>query len=246
MHHVKKNKMRKPTISTKNLSVAYGHEQVLRNITLEINEGELVAVIGPNGSGKTTLIKAFMGLVPYRGTITIYEKTPNQSLDRIGYVPQRFVFDKKFPLTVGELLAFSQRTKDKRHIRTLLGHVEMQSMEHKQLGELSGGQLQRVMIARAVVNEPRILFLDEPTTGVDAEGKKDFYEIIKHLRADHNMTIIMISHEINVVYAYATQIICLNRDLLCFGTPKETLTREMLKKLYGDDFEIKAHTHHID
>jgi ABC-type Mn2+/Zn2+ transport system ATPase subunit len=234
-----------PIISTQNLSVSYGKEKALRAITLDIREGDLVAVIGPNGSGKTTLIKAMMGLIPYHGRITVCGKTPARAARDIGYVPQRFTFDITFPLTVRELMDFSQQNKNPARVRMLLKDVEMEPFQHKQLGELSGGQLQRVLIARSLLDDPRVLFLDEPTTGVDREGEKDFYDIIRHLHQDHHVTIVMVSHEINVVYAYATQIVCLNRDLLCFGTPKESITREVLKKLYGEDFEIKAHTHHI-
>jgi len=234
-----------PIISLRNVSVSYGNEQVLRAITLDIQEGDLVAVIGPNGSGKSTLIKAMMGLVPYAGAITVCGTSPARAAGNIGYVPQRFTFDKTFPLTVRELLTYSQQKKDAALVRMLLKDVEMEQFQEKLLGELSGGQLQRVLIARSLLDNPRVLFLDEPTTGVDSEGEKDFYEIIKHLHQDHHVTILMVSHEINVVYTYATQIICLNRDLLCFGTPKEAVTRDILKRLYGDDFEIKAHTHHL-
>jgi len=235
--------MNNAIIQTKGVSVSFGSNEVLRNISLTVNKGEIVALIGPNGSGKSTLIKAILGLVDYSGEIKILNQPTKKILGRIGYVPQHFAFDKTFPLTVVEFLTLSCSKQTITNIPHALKEVEMSRQSDQLLGELSGGQLQRVLIARALLNQPEILFLDEPTTGIDIEGEKDFYEIISHQNKEHGVTIVMISHEINMVYKFATQIICLNKDLLCMGAPKDTITDEVLRQLYGEQVEITKHTH---
>jgi ABC-type Mn2+/Zn2+ transport system ATPase subunit len=215
---------------------------VLEGVSADIHAGDIVAVIGPNGSGKTTLLKCILGVLPYSGNVTIFNKKPAQALRDVGYVPQRFSFDKHFPLTVGEFLRLS--VDNEKLINNALQEVEMRAHAGRPLGKLSGGQLQRVLIARAIMNNPKLLLLDEPTAGVDQEGEKDFYEIIKHQNKVHNATIIMVSHEVNVVYAHATQVLCLNKNLCCMGKPKEALTKEVLEQLYGKDAVIREHEHH--
>ena len=164
-------------------------------------------------------------------------------LDQIGYVPQHFMFDKTFPLTITEFLNLSVDRTKKFRIDEVLRDVEMNRQRNKLLGNLSGGQMQRVLIARALLNQPRILFLDEPTTGVDLEGEKSFYEIVEQQNREKQVTVVLISHEINMVYKYATQVVCLNRDLVCNGIPKEAITKEILDKLYSEDVEMRSHHH---
>lgn len=230
-----------PIIKIKNLSVKRANQLVLEDVTADINMDEVVAIIGPNGAGKSTLLKAMLGLLPYTGEISVLGKKPSDVLHEIGYVPQRFAFEKNFPLTVGEFLHLS--SNDQKAIDLALDETEMKSFYNQSIGTLSGGQLQRVLIARAIMNNPKLLFFDEPTSGIDLEGEKDFYEIIKHQNKEHGATVIMISHEVNIVYAHATQVICLNKSLTCMGTPKETLTKEVLEQLYGSDTAVREHTH---
>lgn len=236
--------MNKYIIQTKNLSVSFNANVILRNININVKEGDVVAVIGPNGSGKSTLIKAILGLVPFSGEIKILGTNIEKQLEQIGYVPQKFSFDTTFPLTVWEFLKLAANDKIKKdRILQVLTEVEMEKYQNQALGQLSGGQLQRILIARALLNDPKILFLDEPTTGIDIEGEKDFYQIIKHQNIKHNVTIIMISHEINMVYKFADQIICLNKDLICMGEPKQAITKEVMKELYGEDVDLMHHHH---
>ncbi len=232
-------------IQIKNLNVYLGKADILKNINLEVYQGEIVAIIGPNGSGKTTLIKAILGLIPYEGEIKVFGRKPAKALPQVSYVPQHFDFDKSFPLTVGEFLQFSAEIKKipKEQIKKISDDLEIKNYHYKLLGELSGGQRQRVLIARALLSQPQILFLDEATAGIDLEGEKDFYQIIKYLNEKYNTTIIMVSHEINMVYKFASQIVCLNRDLICMGTPKEAITKEVLRKLYGKEVDFRQHYH---
>jgi ABC-type Mn2+/Zn2+ transport system ATPase subunit len=236
--------MAKPVLRIEHLSADYNGQTVLNDISFSIKEGEIAAVVGPNGSGKTTLIRAILGLIPYRGTVLVNEAPVRTALKQISYVPQRFAFDRTIPITAGEFLAMTSfgESVQKKINRALL-EVDMKKHEHSLIGELSGGEFQRILIARALLNDPTILFLDEATSGIDIVGEKSFYEIVSHLNKVHRTTVLLVSHEINMVYRFADQIICLNRDLICFGKPKEAVTKEVLERLYGKDVRFQEHRH---
>ncbi len=230
-------------IKVSDLTIKYDSFVALENINLEISKGCFVSIIGPNGSGKTTLLRSMLGLiVPKNGKIEIFGKNIWEQKKMLGYVPQRFSFDKTFPLTVEEFLKFSLRKGTSfEKIDEMLGEVNMEDKKKKLLGHLSGGQLQRVLIARAILNEPQILFLDEPASGIDIGGEKSFYELMDYLNEKYKMTIIMISHELDVVAKYAHRVICLDKKLICYGDPKTILDLEMVKRLYGEDTAIHQH-----
>lgn len=234
-----------PIIEVNNLTVQYDHHVVLDNLSFTIHEGELTAILGPNGSGKSTLIKAILGLVPVKqGTIKVFGKPIHEVLSLIGYLPQRLVFDRTFPITVEEFLALSlQKDAPVTAINDVLGEVGLQSYKTNLLGELSGGQLQRILIARAILNQPKLLILDEPEAGIDIEAERNFYALIQHLDNEHGMTVVMISHEVDLVYDFAEQVICLNKDLVCHGVPRKVLTSEKLEELYGGGLAHHIHRH---
>ncbi len=235
--------MAETILSVEHLSASYDGRKVLHDVSFKVEEGSVVAVLGPNGSGKTTLFRALLGLIPFQGQVRIKGAAVNKHLGRIGYVPQRFDFDKTIPMTVREFLkiAFSNVTPSK--VQHVLGEVDMVQQADQPIGTLSGGQFQRVLIARALINEPFLLLLDEATSGIDVAGARGFYEIITHLNQVHQTTMLFISHEVNMVYEFANEIVCLNRDLVCFGKPKEALTKEVLEKLYGKEFRLREHEH---
>lgn len=235
--------MKDKALEINNLSVVLGKENVLQNINFSLEKGEVAALVGPNGAGKSTLIKAVLGLVPYKGEIKVLGTGKRNRVRKVGYVPQFFSFDLEFPLTVNELLSFNPKLKDKREIDKALKEVEMFKHKDHKLAKLSGGQKQRVLIAQAILSDPELLFLDEPTTGIDASGEKGFYEIIKHLNEVHHTTIIMSSHELSMVYKYADKVLCLNQSLYCSGDPNKAITKDVLEKLYGQDTELKPHSH---
>ncbi|MBI4358674.1 MAG: metal ABC transporter ATP-binding protein [Candidatus Omnitrophica bacterium] len=235
--------MNKAIVEVKNLSVFYNGQTVLSDLNFSIKKGEIVAIVGPNGSGKTTLIRAILGLVPYQGQILVNREAVQGSLEKIGYVPQRFSFDRTIPITVGEFLKIAFRKVAIRRLKHALLEVDMKEHEHAPLGSLSGGQFQRVLIARSLLNDPTLLLLDEATSEVDIGGAKSFYEIVAHLNRVHQTTVMLVSHEINMVYQFADQIICLNRQLICFGKPKEAITKEVLEKLYGQEVRFQEHRH---
>jgi zinc transport system ATP-binding protein len=224
------------------LTVRYNGHLILNHLNYYVNPGEIVAIIGPNGSGKTTMLKAILGLIPYEGNVKIFGKPAKHALRDIGYVPQRLDFDKTFPLTVKEFLGFV-KTPNPEWRDEVMHEVGVQSFLDKRIGELSGGQFQRILIVKALLKEPKLLLLDEATSGIDMAAEMTFYELIEHLNKTHNLTIMLISHEVQMVYSFATQILCLNKDLMCNGRPKEAITQEVLEKLYGKSIEFRPHEH---
>jgi len=229
-------------VSVKNLSVVLGENTILNHVSFDVTKGSLNAVIGPNGSGKTTLFKALLGLIPFDGTIKIFDKSTKDAMNRVGYVPQHFDFDRTLPITVREFLSFAKPDQSKQD-KEVCHETKVDELNDKLIGQLSGGQLQRVLIANALMRNPKLLLLDEPAAGIDMEGEKVFYDLIGHVNKKHGVTIMMISHEINMVYHFADQIICLNRDLVCNGPPQEALTREVMDKLYGERMDVCDHRH---
>lgn len=244
-------------LQVENLCVKADDRHLIENITFSVEEGRIVAIIGPNGAGKTTLIKAILGLVPYEtGTVSLFGRPfkNNHSDIKVGYVPQRLEFDRTIPLTVSELLGFTlppvytvpflKRKGDREHIGELLKIVGAQALAQRSIGSLSGGELQRVMIAKAIVNDPKILFLDEPASGVDIEGQERFHDLVKRLNKEKGLTVILISHDLNVVYRYADNVLCMNRKLICTGRPEETLTDDVIKSMYGEMMGAYVHSCH--
>ena len=232
-----------PLLEVRELTVRFAGIPALERVSFTIDKEAIIAVIGPNGSGKTTLLKAILGLVPYEGEIRLFSRPVRQVLPQVGYVPQRFAFDSSFPLTVEEFIALTCRTPESLPVRGVLDEVGMGGFKGKLIGELSGGQLQRALLAHALLHRPRILFLDEAISGIDIEGQSDFYSTIQHLNREHGVTVMMVSHEISMVYKFADRIICLNRDLVSHGETRTALTAEVLKRLYGENADFKVHGH---
>ena len=219
----------------------------LDHVNCTIHAGQITALVGPNGSGKTTLLRAIAGLIPYKGEITIFGKPAVEMSGTIGYVPQRFSFDISFPVTVFEFLSLALwDTPLKIHkelIRQSLSDVGASGYSSRLLSTLSGGQLQRVLLARALSRNPSIVLLDEPEAGVDKGGEQIFYDLLARLSKRGDLTVVVASHELDLVFAYAEQVICINRSIFCSGPPKDVLDTEILAKLYGRDVKMYGHTH---
>jgi zinc transport system ATP-binding protein len=230
-------------LEVRDLSVEIENRLILKNINFEVEKGDVLAIIGPNGAGKTTLLKAILGLIPYKGEIKYKNDDIKKHLDEISYIPQKFEFDKTIPLTVEEFLSLTLKKIDQNKKEHTIKEIGIWNTLNKKIGDLSGGELQRVLIAKAVLEEPELMLLDEPTTGIDIEGEKKFYELILHLNKDHKITIIFVSHEINIVYNFSNKVICLNKDLLCFGPTEKVLTERTIKSLYGEEAIYKLHEH---
>lgn len=241
----------KNIISIENVTVNFGTYTAVKDVSTTIKQGSITAIIGPNGSGKSTLAKAMVGLLrPTAGEIHINGKSVEDSIGLIGYVPQRFSFDKTMPITVLEFLSLSVCNK-KHHtqqvqIENVMELVGMTGVGEKQLGALSGGQLQRILIARALLHEQDIMILDEPSTGIDAAGERDLYTLIKDINEKRNTTFIIISHELDFVSKYANYVICLNKTLVCNDTPEKALVCKGVKELYGPHVAVHVHHDHAE
>jgi len=234
-------------ISTENLSVAFDDKIVLKNITFQIRHGEFWGILGPNGSGKTTLIRTFLGLVkPFAGQIKIFGLSPDKlgsNRELIGYVPQHSQIDFNFPITVNDVILLGRSGKiglgrrpgkiDHEAVKKSLELVNLTHLANRQIGRISGGERQRVLIARALALEPQILFLDEPTAALDVGASESFYEWLNKMRSSLNITLIIVSHDVGVISRYVSSIACLNQTLVVHGIPEEVLNKENLEKMYG-------------
>lgn len=214
-------------ITVENLGVRYGANTVLKGVDLSIDPGEIVTIVGPNGSGKTSLFRAIIGATPLaNGTIT---KRPGL---KIGYVPQRLHIDPTLPITVERFMQLLGRVERDTILRALEA-AGVPDIRGRPMSKLSGGQMQRVLLARALINHPDILLLDEATQGLDQPGSAAFYQQIETVRRDTNCAIMMISHELHVVMAASDRVICLNGHVCCAGTPAVVASAPEYRALFG-------------
>lgn len=227
--------MQEIILKVEKLNVELDGEAIIKNLSFEVKRGDVLTILGPNGAGKTTLLKALLGVLPYQGKIEWQEGI------KISYVPQRLPFIKDTPMSVLEF--FQLKSKDKKEIKEVLSSVGFsENFLEKEIGALSSGQFQRVLIAWALAGDPDVLLFDEPTSGIDILGKETIYELLERLKKEKNFTMILVTHDLSVVYKFSNYVICLNKCPVCQGIPKEVLTNEALQKLYGE--EVKFYEHH--
>ncbi len=232
------------------------YKEILKNITFTIQRGEYVAVIGPNGGGKSTLMKLLLGLImPTKGDISIFGQKERYSKDgKIGYVAQQASqIDRNFPITVGEVVNLGAKSKyplfglkkdaQASHVEQIMEKMGIAELKNRRIAELSGGQIQRVMIARALVSKPQILILDEPNTGVDTHSQRKFYELLKKLNQEENITILFVTHDLGVIADDVNSVLCINQTLLSCHNPHEILSCSEMSKLYGIDAHLVCHHH---
>lgn len=243
--------MKHATVVVHDLTFRYPdqREDTLRGITFEVKQGDFAGLIGPNGSGKTTLVKLMLGILPITsGSVELFGTHIHHLKDwsRIGYVPQNVVgFDRNFPANVEEIVRMGlvnqtlSRDEREERIRKSLGDVGMAEHRQARLTMLSAGQQQRVLIARALASNPELLILDEPTAEVDMRAQKAFYELLRKLNKERNMTIILVTHDIGMITKMANRIICVNKTLLCYGSP--TQTSKKIEKLFSEQYVIAHH-----
>lgn len=214
-------------LSARDVTVQLGGVEVLSNVSLAVEPAEIVTLLGPNGSGKSTLLRALLGMVPLAsGQVS---RAPGL---RLGYVPQKLTIDASLPLSVARFLALP-RWASKAEAAEVLARVGMEGAEARQLAGLSGGQLQRVMLARALLGRPGLLVLDEPTQGLDQPGEASFYQLIAEVRQQTGAAVLMVSHDLHVVMAASDRVICLNHHICCQGTPRVVSAAPEYRALFG-------------
>ncbi len=248
----KEDKLGKKALRIEGVHLTKGENDILRDINLELDRGDFLGIIGPNGGGKTTLLKIILGLLePDKGKVRVFGKRPSSFRGKVSYVPQHTDFDAEFPINVWNVVLMGRigrlglkpfySREDKRKAKKALKKVEMHRFKDRQFSSLSGGEQQRVLMARALVSEPEILLLDEPTASVDEKIKTSIYELLKELNEKQNKTIILISHDVGFLSSYVEKVACLNQNLIYHGSGE--LTHEMIEESYGCEVDVIAHTH---
>ncbi len=244
----------RPAIICEGVTVALGRRVILENLTMEVAQGEFAGIIGPNGAGKTTLLRAILGLVPLSGRLTIFDCNHKDlrcsHRAQMGYVPQKERVDPNFPITVWEVAAMGRFSSigllrrpallDRKIVSEALEAVGMLERETAPFGSLSGGQQQRVLSARALAQQPRVLLLDEPTTGVDAPTQHSILELIRRLHRERGLLVLFVTHDINLISPFADSLILLNRRLYAKGPREGVLRKEILQEVYGKEVIVTS------
>lgn len=238
-------------IEVKQVSFAYGDVVVLEKVDLEVPEGEFLGIVGPNAGGKSTLLKLLLGLLePQQGEIRIFGRPPLKARRLMGYVPQYPAFARDFPVTVKQVVLMGRlgtgpmvggySRRDHEIAQRVMEEAEIAGLAQRRIDQLSGGQLQRVLVARALACEPRILLLDEPTANIDMRVENELFDLLKEL--NERMTILVVSHDIAFISGYVHRVACLNRTLVCHRT--EEIDAQAIQKLYGGEVRMVHHHYH--
>jgi len=246
-----------PAIDVSGLRVSFGGQPILKGVDMKVAKGSVVALIGPNGSGKTTLLRCLLGLQqPDQGDVKIFgEANLSKIMPRIGYVPQKLALERSFILSVREFLSLrlsksrnwfwhSRKWSDDA-LRNTLAEIGVEPLLDRPIAALSGGQLQRVLIAFSLLKAPDLLLLDEPTAGVDSPGEDSFYDLITKVHKHHGMTVVLVSHDLSMVYRHASRVYALNGTICCEGSPEEVMNADSLKQAYGIHVSPYQHHHHV-
>jgi ABC-type Mn2+/Zn2+ transport system ATPase subunit len=243
-------------VETRNLRVSLGGREILQGVNFRVPKGQVVALIGPNGSGKTTLLRCLLGLQkPSAGEVRLFDQTDiRAALPRIGYVPQRLDVERSFALSVREFLAlrtegtrnwfFQTHKANDQIIGASLTEIGVTELLDRPLAHLSGGQLQRVLIAFSLLRNPELLLLDEPTAGVDTPGEQTFYDLIADVQRRRKLTVVLVSHDLSMVFRHASWVYALNGVICCEGHPEHVMNAESLKEAYGIHVSPYHHHHH--
>lgn len=245
-------------IEVEDVTFSFGAAPVLERISLHVSNGEFLGIVGPNAGGKSTLLRIILGLLdPHAGRVRVLGKAPREARRRLGYVAQYPSFPRDFPITVeqavllGRLGTSARRgwmdallpgfftRRDRQVVAQSLEEVEADGISGRQIGSLSGGQLQRVLLARALAAEPEILILDEPTANIDQRLESDIFDLLKVF--NRRMTILVVSHDVGFISSYVTRVACINRTLVCHHT--NDIDGQVIQDLYGENVRMVAHRH---
>ncbi len=229
--------------SLEDISLSLGHRTILRDVSLTLYQGSILTVIGPNGAGKSTLLRILLGL-QQADSGHVYRRAGL----RIGYVPQKVQIDNHMPLTVQDFVQLG-RKKRAPHLTQVLNEVGASHLLSASVQSLSGGEFQRVLLARALLRDPQLLVLDEPAQGVDVNGQAQLYQLIDRLVKEHQFSVIMVSHDLHLVMANTDKVLCLNQHICCSGHPEDVSNHPEYMDLFGDSSAtagIGVYTHHHD
>lgn len=249
-------------LEVEGLTVYRGAYAAVQEVSFRLKSGTATAIIGPNGAGKSTLVQAILGILPWQsGKVSILGQSlgpsghlPTRIRQNIAYLPQSFLFDRGIPMTVAELvglgwgkpgpsLPWMGRRERQRAVNQALVQVNGSHLIHQPIGSLSGGETKRVLLAYCLVRPRRLLILDEAPAGLDSQAEFEFYQLLNQLKLEHGWTILQISHDLDMVSRHYNQVICLNRSLVCQGSPEVALSSENLLAAYGPEFTRYHHIH---
>ncbi len=229
-----------PILSVRDLTIRFGNRTVIQHLNFSVDRGDNLAIIGPNGAGKTVLLRALLNLLPYDGSI---QWAPDAKL---GYVPQKIAADRQLPIHANDLLAAKARllklpAHDVQSVSDRVG-LTAEVLEAG-VGILSGGEFQKALIAFALLGDPNVLLFDEPMASLDELAEEHIYELLRDLQREHHLTVLLVSHDLSVVYQSANQVLCLSKGKPCFGPPREVLTPETLEAVYSAPLKFYQHHH---
>ncbi len=239
-----------PVIELEGVTFSFGGPPAVQNVHLVVEAGEFLGIVGPNAGGKSTLLKLILGLLePQKGRIRVLGRAPAEASRSVGYVPQYPSFPRDFPISVEQAVLMGRlgsgpvpggyRRADRKAVRRFMEEVEIGDLGPRQIGTLSGGQLQRMLLARALVSEPQILILDEPTANIDQRLESDIFDLLKLL--NERMAILVVSHDVAFISSYVSRVACLNMTLVCHHT--DAIDGQVIQELYAEDVRMVAHRH---
>ncbi len=242
--------MNNTVIELEDVTFSFGGLAAVQNVNLKVEAEEFLGIVGPNAGGKSTLLKLILGLLePQKGCIRVLGRVPAEASRSVGYVPQYPSFPRDFPISVEQTVLMGRlgsgpvtggyRRADREASRYFMDEVEIGELGPRQIGTLSGGQLQRVLLARALVGEPQILILDEPTANIDQRLESDIFDLLKLL--NERMAILVVSHDVAFISSYVNRVACLNRTLVCHHT--DAIDGQVIQELYGEEVRMVAHRH---
>jgi zinc transport system ATP-binding protein len=218
------------------LNVTIDDQRVIENLSFTVKRGDVLTILGPNGAGKTILLRTLLGVLPHEGVIEW------QKGIRIGYVPQRLPYIKDIPMSVEDF--FTLKGTSGGGVREILRAVGLSGeFTSRRIGDLSSGQFQRILIAWGLVGDPQVLLFDEPTTGIDISGEETVYNLLARLHEERKLTMLIVTHDLAVVYKFSSNVLCMNKQAVCYGPPREVLTPASLQLLYGAEVKYYRHRH---